>query len=99
GKCEGEVPAGLLVAGASGVVEDLLVGFVNPRDIPGFVTSVGVSRAKALMWLGATATGGAAPNGGGASSGGRPQRGIRGLRHGRQRPGDTTGRPFGGGAQ
>ena len=46
-----EVPAGLVVAGASGVVEDLIIGQVTPDGIPGAVSSAGVSRAKAMMWL------------------------------------------------
>ena len=46
-----EVPAGLVVAGASGVVEDLIISAVTPDAIPGAVSSVGVSRTKAMMWL------------------------------------------------
>ena len=46
-----EVLAGLLVAGASGVLEDLLVGAVVPKQVPGTVSSVGLSHAKAMLWL------------------------------------------------
>lgn len=46
-----EVPAGLLVAGASGVVEDLIIGQRTPVDIPGTVSSSGVTEAKAMLWL------------------------------------------------
>ena len=45
------MPAGLVVAGASDVLEDLLVGAVAPEAIPGTVATAGVSRAKAMMWL------------------------------------------------
>jgi len=55
GASQGEVPAGLIVAGASGVVEDLLVGAMTPAEVPGLVSSVGLSRAKAMMWLGGAA--------------------------------------------
>jgi len=46
-----EVPAGLLVAGASGIVEDLIIGQTTPAQVPGAVSSAGVSRTKAMMWL------------------------------------------------
>jgi hypothetical protein len=53
-----DVPAGLIVAGASAVLEDLLVGQVDLNQLRGTVSSVGVPRAKALMWLaGATRRG------------------------------------------
>ena len=55
GQSASEVPAGLVVAGASGTLEDLLVGAVPPSELPGTVSSRGVSRTKAMMWL----TGGA----------------------------------------
>jgi len=87
GKCEGEVPAGLLVAGASGVVEDLLVGLVKPEEIPGLVSSVGVSRAKAMMWLGASAGGRSATGEGGSGNPNQQGRqGHRGLWRGKGRP-------------
>ena len=46
-----EVPAGLVVAGASGVVEDLIIGQTVPTSVPGAISSAGVSRTKAMMWL------------------------------------------------
>ena len=46
-----EVPGGLVVAGASAVLEDLLVGAVKANEIPGTVSSVGISRAKAMLWM------------------------------------------------
>ena len=46
-----EVPAGLVVAGASGVVEDLIIGQTTPESVPGAVSSKGVSRTKAMVWL------------------------------------------------
>jgi len=57
GASQGEVPAGLIVAGASGLVEDLLVGAKAPAEVAGRVSSVGLSRAKAMLWLGAAAGG------------------------------------------
>lgn len=91
GVSQGEVPAGLIVAGASGVVEDLLVGAASARELPGVVTSVGLTRAKAMLWLGAAAgsargrrsappSGGASGGTNGGGSGGHNGTGGRGWR-------------------
>lgn len=46
-----EVPAGLVVAGASGVIEDLIIGQTTPDGVAGAISSIGVSRTRAMMWL------------------------------------------------
>ena len=47
--------AGLALSGAPEVVEDLLLGTVVVADVPGVVSSVGLSRFRALRMLAASA--------------------------------------------
>jgi len=48
-----ELPAGLVLSGAPPVLEDLLLGDVPAGEIEGVVTSVGLSRWKAMRLLAA----------------------------------------------
>jgi len=47
--------AGLVLSGAPEVLEDLLLGTTTPADVPGVVSSVGLSRLRALRMLAASA--------------------------------------------
>lgn len=55
GKQQAELPAGLVLDGAPEVMEDLLTQAVNIKEVDGVVTSVGISRFKALRQLAAIA--------------------------------------------
>ncbi|HWJ84712.1 MAG TPA: hypothetical protein VNR62_04740 [Cellulomonas sp.] len=55
GEAGDEIPSGLLLAGAPGVLEDLLLGSVRAEEIEGVVTSVGMSRWRATRLLAASA--------------------------------------------
>ena len=50
-----ELSAGLMLDGAPQEVEDLLLGQVAASDLPGVVSSVGVSRWRAMRMLGGVA--------------------------------------------
>ena len=50
-----DLAAGLVLSGAPDVLEDLLVGTVAAADVPGVVSSVGLSRFRALRMLAASA--------------------------------------------
>jgi hypothetical protein len=50
-----DLAAGLVLSGAPEVLEDLLLGTVHAADVPGVVTSVGLSRFRALRMLAASA--------------------------------------------
>ena len=50
-----EVPSGLLLANAPGVLEDLLLGSVAADEIEGVVSSVGMTRWRATRILAASA--------------------------------------------
>ncbi|MDM7831996.1 hypothetical protein [Cellulomonas edaphi] len=50
-----EMPSGLLLATAPGVLEDLLLGTVQAAELEGVVTSVGMSRWKATRLLASSA--------------------------------------------
>ncbi len=47
-----DVPAGLVIAGADDVVEDLLLGRRGVADIPGHVSSADAARTRRNRWLG-----------------------------------------------
>ena len=51
GECGDELPAGLVLSDAPAVLEDLLLGSVQPADIEGVVTSVGMSRWQAMRTI------------------------------------------------
>ena len=53
GEQEKELPAGLVLSGAPPVLEDLLLGDVPAGEIEGVVSSVGLSRWKAMRLLAA----------------------------------------------
>lgn len=53
GEHQKDLPAGLVLSGAPPVLEDLLLGDVPPADIEGVVSSVGLSRWKAMRLLAA----------------------------------------------
>lgn len=53
GAQEKELPAGLVLSGAPPVLEDLLLGDVPAGEIEGVVSSVGLSRWKAMRLLAA----------------------------------------------
>ncbi|MEN0130145.1 MAG: hypothetical protein AAGC49_11950 [Brevundimonas sp.] len=55
GEAGDEIPSGLLLATAPGVLEDLLLGAVSVDAIEGVVTSVGMSRWRATRILAASA--------------------------------------------
>jgi hypothetical protein len=55
GEAGDEMPSGLLLATAPGVLEDLLLGSVTVGDVEGAVTSVGMSRWRATRILAASA--------------------------------------------
>lgn len=50
-----KLAAGLVLSGAPDVLEDLLLGTVTAADVPGVVSSVGMSRFRALRLLAASA--------------------------------------------
>jgi len=50
-----DLAAGLVLSGAPEVLEDLLLGTVRAADVPGVVSSVGLSRFRALRMLAASA--------------------------------------------
>jgi hypothetical protein len=50
-----DLAAGLVLSGAPEVLEDLLLGTVEAADVPGVVSSVGLSRFRALRMLAASA--------------------------------------------
>ena len=52
-----EVPAGLVLSDAPAVLEDLLLGGVSVSDLDGVVTSVGLSRWKAMRMLASSTRG------------------------------------------
>lgn len=52
GAAEGDVPAGLVLAGADQVVEDLILGRVRPGDVPGSQTSADLPRWRAARLFG-----------------------------------------------
>ena len=49
---EGDLPAGLVIAQMPIVIEDLVLGRVNPADVDGAVDTVDIPRWKALRMLG-----------------------------------------------
>lgn len=51
GTREKDLPAGLVLSGAPAVLEDLLLGDVPVGELEGVVTSVGISRLKAMRLL------------------------------------------------
>jgi hypothetical protein len=51
GNSQGEIPPGLLLSGATGVTEDLLIGGASLDDLPGVVTSVGLSQTQAMTMI------------------------------------------------
>ncbi len=51
GAHDDELPAGLVLSDAPAVLEDLLLGGVDVSEVPGVVTSVGMSRWKAMRAL------------------------------------------------
>jgi hypothetical protein len=53
GEREKDLPAGLVLSGAPPVLEDLLLGDVPVDELEGVVTSVGLSRWKAMRMLAA----------------------------------------------
>ena len=55
GKRQADLPAGLVLDGAPEELEDLLIGSTTLDQIDGVITSVGISRFKALRQLGALA--------------------------------------------
>lgn len=55
GRRERTLPAGLVLSDAPPVVEDLLLGFVDVGSLPDVVTSVGISRWKAMRLLAGSA--------------------------------------------
>ena len=52
GEAAEDVPAGLVIAGADDVVEDLLLGRRGVADIPGHVSSADAARTRRNRWLG-----------------------------------------------
>jgi hypothetical protein len=50
-----DLAAGLVLSGAPEVLEDLLLGTVTAAEVPGMVSSVGLSRFRALRMLAASA--------------------------------------------
>ena len=50
-----DLAAGLVLSGAPDVLEDLLLGTTTPADVDGVVSSVGLSRFRALRMLAASA--------------------------------------------
>jgi len=50
-----DLKAGLVMSGAPDVLEDLLLGTVAAADVPGVVSSVGLSRFRAMRMLAASA--------------------------------------------
>ena len=50
-----DLAAGLVLSGAPEVLEDLLLGTVVAAEVPGMVSSVGLSRFRALRMLAASA--------------------------------------------
>ncbi len=50
-----DLKAGLVMSGAPDIVEDLLLGTTAPADVPGTVSSVGLSRFRAMRMLAASA--------------------------------------------
>jgi hypothetical protein len=50
-----DLKAGLVMSGAPDLVEDLLLGSTAPADVPGVVSSVGISRFRAMRMLAASA--------------------------------------------
>ena len=50
-----DLAAGLVLSGAPEVLEDLLLGTTSPADVAGVVSSVGISRLRALRMLAASA--------------------------------------------
>ena len=48
-----DLPPGLVLSDAPALLEDLLISGLRPADVPGVVTSVGMSRWKALRALAA----------------------------------------------
>jgi hypothetical protein len=50
-----ELAAGLVLSGAPEVLEDLLLGSTTPAEVEGMVSSVGLSRFRALRMLAASA--------------------------------------------
>ncbi|MCR6647154.1 MAG: hypothetical protein NVV70_03050 [Cellulomonas sp.] len=51
GRHDDDLPAGLVLADAPAVLEDLLLGSADVADVPGVVTSVGMSRWRAMRAL------------------------------------------------
>ncbi|GCE76747.1 hypothetical protein [Cellulomonas biazotea] len=51
GSRDDELPAGLVLSDAPAVLEDLLLGSVAAADVPGVVSSVGMSRWQAMRAL------------------------------------------------
>lgn len=52
GKPAGDVPPGLLLAGADQVVEDLVLGRIRAADVPGALNSADITPGGALRFLG-----------------------------------------------
>jgi hypothetical protein len=55
GEQGGDLAAGLVLSGAPDVLEDLLLGTTRPDEVDGVVSSVGLSRFRALRMLAASA--------------------------------------------
>ena len=55
GKRQADLPAGLVLDGAPEELEDLLIGSITLDQIDGVITSVGISRFKAMRQLGSLA--------------------------------------------
>jgi hypothetical protein len=55
GDRDGDLAPGLVLGDAPEVLEDLMLGTTNPADLDGVVSSVGMSRLKAMRTLAATA--------------------------------------------
>ncbi|MCK0116584.1 hypothetical protein MWU57_06030 [Isoptericola sp. S6320L] len=51
GADDGELPPGLVLGGAPDALEDLLTGHLTLADLPGVVSSSGISRLKAVRML------------------------------------------------
>jgi hypothetical protein len=51
GKHDDDLPPGLVLSDAPAVLEDLLLGSAEPSAVPGSVTSVGMSRWRAMRTL------------------------------------------------
>ena len=50
-----DLKAGLVMSGVPDVIEDLLLGTTAAADVPGMVSSVGISRLRAMRMLAASA--------------------------------------------